>query len=64
MPENVSPAKILDVGCGGGQWLKAMVEYFSGSYGVGLEPSSEGIKLLKSKYRDSLSANFAQGLAH
>ena len=63
-PKHISPTRILDVGCGGGQWLTSMVSYFSGSTGVGLEPSIEGIKLLKSQYVSCSSIDFVQGSAH
>ena len=38
--------------------------FFSGSTGVGLEPSSEGIDILKRHHEDSCSINFVRGSAH
>lgn len=63
-PGHINPAKILDVGCGGGGWLRAMVSTFNGSTGVGLEPSAEAIKLLQKKHANCASISFVQGSAH
>lgn len=63
LPDNYLPNRILDVGCGDGTFLKALVNMFNAAEGVGIEPSKEGINLVKKMQSDKKLSFFA-GFAH
>ena len=55
---------ILDVGCGNGEFLNAWKHHFSAKIGVGVEPSSEGVKLLQNKWSSEKGLTFQNAFAH
>ena len=56
---------ILDVGCGNGEFLNAWKNHFSvGGSAVGIEPSAEGIDLVKEKWRQDETLAFQSSFAH
>jgi ubiquinone/menaquinone biosynthesis C-methylase UbiE len=60
--ENIQ--SILDVGCGNGEFLNAWKNHFSAKIGVGIEPSSEGIELVKRKWQSDKELTFQSAFAH
>ena len=55
---------ILDVGCGNGEFLNARKNYFSAKIGMGIEPSSEGIELVKRRWHSDKELTFQSAFAH
>jgi SAM-dependent methyltransferase len=55
---------VLDVGCGGAVLLKSVVEKFNARTGVGVEPSSAGVELLRQFHAQETRLQFEVGLAH
>lgn len=53
----------LDVGCGGGENLRALVEMF-GCRGTGVEPSREAVSLLKKKFSGNGNLSFVSASSH
>lgn len=54
---------ILDVGCGAGQVLHHLQTYFTAKRAVGIEPSVEGIELLR-KTKNLKNISFESAFAH
>lgn len=63
LPDNFSPKRILDVGCGNGLFLEGLVNSFAADEGIGIEPSSEGVQLLNNKNTNK-RISFIPGCAH
>jgi ubiquinone/menaquinone biosynthesis C-methylase UbiE len=55
---------ILDVGCGNGVFLNNWKNFFSTKRAVGIEPSEDGIKLIKKKWQKEKGLNFQSSFAH
>lgn len=55
---------ILDVGCGNGVFLNYWKNFFSTKRAVGIEPSIDGIKLVKKKWQKEKGLNFQSSFAH
>lgn len=71
-PSHVFPATLeaeglssmLDVGCENGEFLSAWQNHYQIEQATGVEPSSEAIQLLQTKYSESSKIRFIRGSAY
>jgi len=56
--------KILEVGCGTGQYLNAWKNKYSASKAIGIEPSIDGVNLLNNKWKNEAGLDFQSAFAH